>query len=74
VATTDFRPCQRSHPPTYIAIEAERGIRPSTPERRLAAIRHVHIEAGHTSPADNRHVRDVMTGIRNERGTAPVAI
>jgi hypothetical protein len=55
----------------YIAIEAQRGIRPSTLERRLAAIRYTHIEAGHESPADNRHVRDVMAGIRNEKGTAP---
>jgi site-specific recombinase XerD len=64
-------PAEPSTVATYVAIEAQRGIRPSTLERRLAAIRHVHIEAGHQSPADNRHVRDVMAGIRNEKGTAP---
>jgi site-specific recombinase XerD len=64
-------PAEPSTVATYVAIEAQRGIRPSTLERRLAAIRHVHIDAGHQSPADNRHVRDVMAGIRNEKGTAP---
>jgi integrase len=63
-------PAEPSTVATYVAIEAQRGIRPSTLERRLAAIRHVHIDAGHQSPADNRHVRDVMAGIRNEKGTA----
>jgi site-specific recombinase XerC len=64
-------PAEPSTVATYVAIEAQRGIRPSTLERRLAAIRHIHINAGHQSPADNRHVRDVMAGIRNEKGTAP---
>jgi site-specific recombinase XerD len=56
---------------TYAAIEAERGIRPGTLSRRLAAIRYMHREAGHESPTDNRHVRDVLAGIRNTLGVAP---
>lgn len=55
----------------YLAQEAERGIRPATLNRRVAAIQHVHREAGHPSPADSRHVRDVLAGIRNTVGTAP---
>lgn len=56
---------------TYAAIEAERGIRPATLGRRLAAIRYMHREAGHELPTDNRHVRDVLAGIRNTLGVAP---
>jgi integrase len=56
---------------TYIAIEAQRGIRPATIGRRLAAIRYTHTEAGYGSPTDSRHIRDVMAGIRNTHGTAP---
>ena len=56
---------------TYVAIEAQRGIKPATIERRLAAIRYTHIEAGYGSPTDSRHIRDVMAGIRNTHGTAP---
>ena len=56
---------------TYLALEAERGIRPATLGRRIAAIRHIHRDAGHHSPTDNRHVRNVLAGIRNTMGVAP---
>jgi site-specific recombinase XerD len=54
------RPEEPASVAIYITIEAQRGIRPSTLERRLAAIRHTHIEAGHESPADNRHVHAIL--------------
>jgi hypothetical protein len=56
---------------TYLAIEAPRDIRPSTLSRRVAAIRHMHIEAGHEMLTAHRHVRDVVAGIRNAKGTVP---
>jgi site-specific recombinase XerD len=56
---------------TYIALEAQRGIKPATLARRLAAIQYAHREAGHEAPTDSGHVRDVMSGIRNTMGVAP---
>jgi site-specific recombinase XerD len=56
---------------TYIALEAQRGIKPATLGRRVAAIQYAHREAGHEAPTDSRHVRDVMSGIRNTMGVAP---
>jgi hypothetical protein len=38
----------------FLASEAERGIRPSTIGRRVAAIRYAHKLAGHASPTDGK--------------------
>lgn len=53
----------------FLASEAERGIRPATISRRLAALRYTHRMAGHPSPTDHEAVRAVLRGIRREKGT-----
>ena len=45
---------------TYLAVEAQRGIRPATLNRRVAAIRYAHTEMGHPSPTADQRVRDVV--------------
>lgn len=54
----------------FLAAQAGMGKRPSTIQRRLAAIRHLHREAGHLSPTDTEIVASTMAGIRR---TATVA-
>jgi site-specific recombinase XerD len=56
----------------FLAAEAERGIRPATIGRRLAALRYTHRMAGHPSPTHHEAVRAVLRGIRREKGTAQV--
>jgi site-specific recombinase XerD len=55
----------------FLAFEADRGIRPSTLSRRVAAIRYAHRLAGLEPPTDDERVRAVMRGIRRRLGTAP---
>jgi site-specific recombinase XerD len=55
----------------FLAFEADRGIKPSTLGRRVAAIRHAHRLAGLEPPTDDERVRAVMRGIRRSLGTAP---
>jgi site-specific recombinase XerD len=55
----------------YLAFEADRGAKPSTIARRLAAIRYVHAIGGHTNPTNDERVRAVIRGIRRTHGTAP---
>jgi site-specific recombinase XerD len=60
----------------FLSAQAGEGKRPSTLQRRLAAIRHLHREAGHTSPTDTEMVSACMAGIRRtlgvgQRQTAP---
>jgi site-specific recombinase XerD len=56
----------------YITDLAER-CKPSTITRRLATISQAHQQAGHTTPTTAPVVRDVLQGIKREKGTAPAA-
>src|SRR5450759_5492160 len=55
----------------FLATEAERGIKPSTIGRRVAAIRYAHRLAGLAAPTDDERVRATVRGIRREKGVAP---
>ena len=55
----------------FLACEVERGIRPSTIGRRVAAIRYAHKLAGHAVPTDDERVKATVRGIRRSLGTAP---
>lgn len=55
----------------FLAYEADRGTKPSTINRRAAAIRYAHRLAAHTSPTGDERVRAVLRGIRRSRGVAP---
>jgi hypothetical protein len=55
----------------YLLFEADRGAKPSTIARRLAAIRYVHAISGHPNPTNDERVRAVIRSIRRTRGTAP---
>jgi site-specific recombinase XerD len=57
---------------TYLAWEAERGSKPSTIGRRVAAIRYAHKLAGLPLPTDDERVRATVRGIRRTHGAAPV--
>ncbi len=54
----------------YLAARAG-DLKPSTLERRLAAIRFAHEVAGYESPTESALVKEVMRGIRRAKGTAP---
>lgn len=54
----------------FLASQAGQGKRPATIQRRLAAIRHLHREAGHLSPTDTEIVASAMAGIRRTAGVA----
>src|SRR5207249_1425099 len=56
----------------YITDLAER-CKPSTITRRLATISQAHQQAGHATPTTTPIVRDVLQGIKREKGTAPTA-
>ena len=55
----------------FLACEVERGIRPSTMGRRVAAVRYAHKLAGHRVPTDDERVKATVRGIRRTLGTAP---
>ncbi|MFB3083182.1 MAG: site-specific integrase [Gammaproteobacteria bacterium] len=55
----------------FVASQAARGLSPSTLTRRLAAIRLVHLGAGHPSPHNTIQVTEVMCGIRRDWGKPP---
>ncbi|HEY0777218.1 MAG TPA: site-specific integrase [Gemmatirosa sp.] len=55
----------------FLADEAQRGIKPSTLARRVAAIRYAHVGAGLEPPTDAPEVRQVMRGIRRTVTTRP---
>jgi Phage integrase, N-terminal SAM-like domain len=55
----------------FLAHEAERGVRPSTIGRRVAAIRYAHKLAGLPLPTDDERVRATVRGIRRSLGAAP---
>ncbi len=54
----------------YVAASADR-VKVATIRRRLAAISVRHRRAGLESPCSHRIVRDVVSGIAREKGTAP---
>src|SRR5437762_8375564 len=55
----------------FLAAEADKGLRPSTIGRRVAAIRYAHKLAGHAIPTDDERVKATVRGIRRSLGTAP---
>lgn len=55
----------------FVASQASDGLNPSTLNRRLAAIRLVHLGAGHPSPHNALKVIEVMRGIRRDWGQPP---
>ena len=55
----------------FLAAEAERGTKPATISRRVAAIRYAHRLAGLPAPTDDERVRATVRGIRREKGVAP---
>jgi len=56
----------------YITDLADR-CKPSTITRRLATISQAHQQAGHATPTTAPLVRDVLQGIKREKGAAPSA-
>lgn len=55
----------------YLGALASGGMRTKTIERRAAAIRHFHKQAGYDNPAAHPGVRATLEGIRRSLGTAP---
>jgi site-specific recombinase XerD len=55
----------------FLAGEANRGIRPATIARRLAAIRYAHKLAGHPSLTASETVKATLRGIKRTIRTAP---
>lgn len=55
----------------FVATQAAEGISPATLNRRLAAIRLIHLGAGHSSPHNALKVTEVMRGIRRDWGQPP---
>lgn len=55
----------------FLASEVERGIKPSTIGRRVAAIRYAHRLACYSVPTDDERVKATVRGIRRSLGTAP---
>ena len=55
----------------FLAAEANDGRKPSTIQRRAAAIATYHRAAGLDSPSSNEAVRSTLRGIRRTLGTAP---
>lgn len=63
-----------AHPTTvalFLADEAANGLKPSTINRRAAAIRYAHKLRGLPIPTGATEVSEVLTGIRRVHGTAP---
>jgi len=56
----------------FLAAAVDRGSKPSTIGRRLAAIRYAHKLAGLPTPTDDERVRATMRGIRRTLGAAPL--
>jgi site-specific recombinase XerD len=56
----------------FLAAEANRGTKPSTIGRRLAAICYAHKLAGHEPPTNSEAVKATLRGIRRTAGSAPV--
>lgn len=56
----------------YISARAQAGVKPSSIQRAVAAIRYAHKLAGHEPPTNMEAVKRVMRGIRRTVGAAPV--
>ena len=56
---------------TYLAQLADRGKKASTIQRRIAALRAVHVAAGFEPPTNAEGVKATMRGIRRSKGTRP---
>lgn len=56
---------------SYLAQLADRGIKASTIQRRIAALRAVHLAAGLEPPTNAEGVKATMRGIRRAKGTRP---
>jgi site-specific recombinase XerD len=56
----------------YVTALADAGRRVSSIERKLVSISRAHKLAGCDSPTSSAELREVMKGIRHERGTVPV--
>jgi site-specific recombinase XerD len=54
---------------TYLAKLADDGKKAATIQRRIAAIRAVHLAAGHEPPTNSEGVKATMRGIRRKLGT-----
>lgn len=57
---------------TFLAAQAQEGIKASTLNRRLAAIKYAHELAGHVSPTQAKRVGVTLRGIRRTIGMASV--
>ena len=64
-------PAQPETVAAFLAAEANRGAKPSTIGRRLAAIRYAHKLAGHEPPTNSEAVKATLRGIRRMTGSAP---
>ncbi len=67
----DSLPAEPDTVAMFVANQADIGRSPSTINRRLAAIRLVHLGAGHSSPHNALQVSEVMRGIRRDWGRPP---
>lgn len=56
----------------YLAQLADRGIKASTIQRRVAAIRSFHLASNHEPPTNAEGVKATMRGIRRSKGTKKV--
>ena len=64
-------PAQPDTVAAFLASEADRGVKPSTIGRRLAAIRYAHKLAGREPPTNSEAVRATLRGIRRIARTVP---
>jgi len=66
-----FLPASPETVAAFLASEVDRGIRPSTIARRVAAIRYANELAGHRVPTDDERVKATERGHRRAVGAAP---
>jgi integrase len=64
-------PCPPGLLCVYLSSLAKTALRPSTIGRRASGIGHVHRQHGFEPPTNSEAVKQVLRGIRRERGTAP---
>ena len=64
-------PCHPEIVAAFLACEANRGIKPATMARRLAAIRYAHELAGHASPTRSEAVKATLRGIKRRCEPSP---
>ena len=55
----------------YVAMLADKGLKPSTISRKVSAIRFSHAQAGLSSPTAAEPVRAVLAGIKRVKGSKP---